>query len=150
MEAYKHTQFGYAIAVSLGIAILFCIVLALVIPRSNIMIPIILILAFTLYLFSSLTIEVNTNLVKLKFGPGLIKTAFRLDEISHCQIVTNPWYYGYGIHLFISSGWIYNVSGNQAVELVMKNGKKYRLGTDEPETLYQAILARLETSEENI
>lgn len=150
MEAYKHTQMGYAIALALGIAILFCIAIALVIPQRNIMIPIILILAFTLFLFNSLTIEVNTNLVKLKFGPGLIKTAFRLDEISHCQIVTNPWYYGYGIHLFIPNGWVYNVSGDKAIELVMKNGKKYRLGTDEPEALYQAILARLENSEENI
>ena len=35
--------------------------------------------------------------------------------------------------------WIYNVSGFDAIELTMKNGKIYRIGTDEPEKLEAAI-----------
>jgi hypothetical protein len=35
--------------------------------------------------------------------------------------------------------WIYNVSGFDAVEITMKNGKIYRIGTDEPLKLEQAI-----------
>ena len=35
--------------------------------------------------------------------------------------------------------WIYNVSGFDAVEIIMKNGKIYRIGTDVPEELEAAI-----------
>jgi hypothetical protein len=35
--------------------------------------------------------------------------------------------------------WIYNVSGFDAVEIKMKDGKTYRIGTDEPEKLEQTI-----------
>jgi hypothetical protein len=57
-------------------------------------------------------------------------------------VVKNPWYYGWGIHL-TPSGWLYNVSGFWAVELQMKNGKKYRIGTDDPEGLVQVIQDKL-------
>ncbi len=36
-------------------------------------------------------------------------------------------------------GWLYNVSGTDAVELKMKNGKRYRIGTDVPGELAEAI-----------
>jgi len=36
--------------------------------------------------------------------------------------------------------WIYNVSGFDAVEIKLKNGKTYRIGTDESQKLEQAIL----------
>jgi len=35
--------------------------------------------------------------------------------------------------------WIYNVSGWSAVEIIMKNGKIYRIGTDTPSELEAAI-----------
>jgi len=35
---------------------------------------------------------------------------------------------------------IFNISGFDAVEIKMKNGKIYRIGTDEPKKLEQAIL----------
>lgn len=49
-----------------------------------------------------------------------------------------PLYYGWGIHL-TPHGWLYNVSGSDAVEIRMKTGKKYRIGTDVPEELERAI-----------
>jgi len=36
-------------------------------------------------------------------------------------------------------GWLYNVSGLDAVEVTTKSGKKYRIGTDVPAELEQAI-----------
>ena len=35
--------------------------------------------------------------------------------------------------------WIFNVFGFNALEIQMKNGKIYRIGTDEPEKLETAI-----------
>jgi hypothetical protein len=43
-------------------------------------------------------------------------------------------------------GLLYNVSGNQAVELRLRRKKKFRLGTDEPERLQQV----LESEKKNI
>jgi len=52
--------------------------------------------------------------------------------------VTNPWWYGWGIHL-TPSGWLYNVGGARAVQLDLHNGRSLRVGTDEPERLCEAI-----------
>jgi hypothetical protein len=57
-------------------------------------------------------------------------------------VVKNPWYYGWGIRL-IPGGWLYNVSGFWAVELQMKNGKRYRIGTDDAEGLAKSLEAAL-------
>jgi hypothetical protein len=35
--------------------------------------------------------------------------------------------------------WVYNVSGFDAVEIQMRNGRIKRIGTDEPRKLEQAI-----------
>ena len=39
--------------------------------------------------------------------------------------------------------WIYNVAGLDAVEIKLRNGKTYRVGTDEPKKLEQAILRKI-------
>jgi hypothetical protein len=52
--------------------------------------------------------------------------------------VTNPWYYGWGIR-WTPKGPLYNVSGFEAVEIRMLSGKSFRIGTDEPDLLRQAI-----------
>jgi len=61
--------------------------------------------------------------------------------MSSAKIVKNHWYYGWGIRAWL---WprmvIFNVSGFDAVEIAMKNGKIYRIGTDEPEQLEEVIL----------
>jgi hypothetical protein len=56
--------------------------------------------------------------------------------------VKNQWWWGWGIRL-IPGGWLYNVSGLDAVELKMKNGRVYRIGTDEPRKLAEFIQAKL-------
>jgi hypothetical protein len=39
----------------------------------------------------------------------------------------------------IPGGWLYNISGADAVELTLKGGKRCRIGTDVPEELERAI-----------
>lgn len=50
----------------------------------------------------------------------------------------NKWWYGWGIRL-TPHGWLYNVSGLDAVELHLTGGRKVRLGTAEPAQLSRAI-----------
>ena len=89
-------------------------------------------------LFDSLTVRVSNNLVEIRFGIGMIRKQFNVDNIKTATIVKNKWYYGWGIRL-TPHGWLYNVSGLDAVEILMHNGKQYRIGTDQPNELHNAI-----------
>ncbi len=103
---------------------------------TSVMVLIMIILAS----FSTLTTSIDGEYVRVKFGFGLFKKKFPLEEIATITTVKNRWYYGYGIRLwFWPKMWIYNVSGFDAVELTMKNGKIYRIGTDVPGELESAI-----------
>jgi len=53
-------------------------------------------------------------------------------------VVKNHWYYGWGIRL-TPHGVLYNVSGFYAVELRLRTGKEFRIGTDVPQELDAAI-----------
>ena len=98
-------------------------------------------IVFILASFASLQVAVNEKYLQIKFGYGIYRKKFLLDDITSAKTVKNHWYYGWGIR-----GWlwpkmcIYNVSGFDAVEIKLKNGKTYRIGTDEPKKLEQAIL----------
>jgi hypothetical protein len=90
--------------------------------------------------FSTLTVSIADNFLKIKFGYGLFRDSFLLSDIVSVSQVKNHWYYGWGIRFwFWPRMTIYNVSGFDAVELKMKNGKVYRIGTDEPEKLESAL-----------
>ena len=89
-------------------------------------------------LFGSLTVTVGRAAVSIRFGIGLIGRRFALADIRAVRAVRNEWYYGWGIRL-LPRGWLYNVSGLDAVELEMANGKAHRVGTDEPAALAAAI-----------
>jgi len=99
---------------------------------------------FILASFITLTASIDENYLRIKFGYGIFRKRFAISEIASAERVKNHWYYGWGIHLwFWPYMWIYNVSGFDAVELVMKNGKVYRIGTNVPEELEAAIKAVL-------
>jgi len=89
-------------------------------------------------LFPSLTIEIDKTKLTIRFGFGIISKDFNLKDIKSCRVVKNPWYYGWRISL-TPHGWLYNISGLYSVEILMKNSKRYRLGTDEPERLEYTI-----------
>jgi len=95
---------------------------------------------FILASFTSLTTSIDKNCLQIKFGYGIFKKKFLLSEIVVVKQVKNHWYYGWGIRLWLlPKMWIYNVSGFDAVEIIMKNGKVYRIGTDSPGGLETAI-----------
>ena len=104
---------------------------------------VLIVLLVCMFLFHSLNVEITTEYVTVWFGPGLIRKSFQLREIHDAQIVRNPWYYGWGAR-WIPRGWLYNVSGFDAVELQLKGHRRFRIGTDEPEQLLAAIKKALE------
>src|SRR5262249_16253572 len=100
-------------------------------------------LALLMILFGSLTVSVDDGWVKVRLGPGLIRKHFPRSDLAACEAVRNRWYYGLGIRSIPGGGWLYSVSGLDAVELRMKDGMRYRLGTDEPQKLTEFIQAKL-------
>jgi hypothetical protein len=89
-------------------------------------------------LFHSLSIAIGEGHIHLAFGVGLIRRSIPLTSIASCRVVQTPWYFGWGIR-FVFKGWMWNVSGPNAVELTYASGGHFRIGTDEPETLAAAI-----------
>jgi hypothetical protein len=90
--------------------------------------------------FSSLSVMINEHYLQIKFSYGIFKKRFSLSEIKSARTVKHHWYYGWGIRYWIKPKmWIYNVSGFDAVEITMKDGRLYRIGTDQPKELERAI-----------
>ena len=103
------------------------------------------VLLVVLYLFHSLTVQVTPNDIVIAFGPGLIQKSFMIGEIERASAVRTRWYHGWGIKK-IWGGWLFNVSGFDAVQIELRNGKLYQIGTDEPQRLREAILEAMEES----
>ena len=90
--------------------------------------------------FGSLNVIVDKEYLRIKFGYGIFRKKYLLKDIASVQAVRNQWYYGWGIRYWWATGmWIFNVSGLDAVEIILKNGKPRRIGTDEPKKLEKAI-----------
>ena len=138
MEQYKHTQIGYLLLISYGVAALFMVYLNVMVDFHPLAFAGLIIILIVLRVFSRLTVTIDDQIIKVEFGLRVIRRVFPLNEIEVYRVVRNPWYYGWGIRL-TPRGWLFNVSGLSAIELEMKNGKRYRIGTDEPENLAKAL-----------
>jgi len=98
-----------------------------------------ILIVFVVASFSTLTVTVDEQFLKIRFGK-IFSKKFLLNEIATVKKVRNHWYCGWGIRFcFRPRMIIYNVYGLDAVEITMKNGKIYRIGTDEPDKLELAI-----------
>ena len=111
----------------------------------GIAIGVMIIIGAALVLFSSLTVVIREDDMEVRFGPGLIRKRFKLHEIESCQVVKNSFFYGWGIRL-TPHGWLYNVSGFYAVELKLRKGQCFRIGTDVPQQLELAIRRAVSTT----
>jgi hypothetical protein len=155
MTTYKHTQIGYLMLV-VTLAVLALFAWAQITARAEppsyysgtnfAVTAIMALIMFILASFTTLTTSINENCLRIKFGYGIFRKKFPLNEITSAISVKNHWYYGWGIRLwFWPYMWIYNVSGFDAVEIIMRNGKMYRIGTDTPGELEAAIKQAINT-----
>lgn len=91
------------------------------------------------FALSSLTIAVRDGQLSWWFGPGIVKKTVPLSTIVSAEPTTTSIFNGWGIHL-TGRGWLYNVAGRQAVLITQQDGKRFLLGTDEPDGLAQTIM----------
>jgi len=135
---YRHTQFGMVMVASLlGAAML--VAAASFKTGWNLVTGLVeLFVLGCAWFFCCLTVEIAGDELVCRFGPGLIRKRFALCEIRDVKEVKNPWYYGWGIRL-TPHGWLFNVSGLDAVEIELASGRTFRVGTDRPGELADAI-----------
>jgi len=136
---YRHTQIGYVMIVCGAIAVFIALEIFYRKATAMAMLGGLAAIFIMMGLFATLTVEIRDGFLKFRFGLGLIRKKLKIAEIESCEIVKNPWYYGWGIHA-TGKGWVYNVSGFDAVEMFMSDGRRLRLGSDEAELLRKAIL----------
>ncbi len=141
---YAHRQIGWTTA---GPVLAVALAIFLPMARAGLLGPALAIGLFTLViiaLFGSLAVEVDREAVRLRFGAGLIRKRIPVRTIEDCRIVQNKWYYGWGIRL-TPRGWMWNISGLDAVELDLADGRHFRIGTDDADGLRSAIRRARET-----
>ena len=135
---YRHTQVGYWMAAAMvGLAA----VIASRMQSLAIFGVMCLITTLASALFGTLTVSVDETSVQLRFGPvSLLRERIAVADVTHARAVRNSPLNGWGMR-YISHGRLWNVWGLDAVELQLRNGTRFRIGTDEPEALLRALRA---------
>jgi hypothetical protein len=141
---YEHTQVGHVVIWTLVAAAVLVALQATVKlgPHREPLLIVSVVLLIALALFYKLTITIDNVTLRASLGIGLIRKRVRIAEIVGCESIRIRWWYGWGIHL-TPYGWLYNVSGLEAVAITLRNGRKFALGTDDPHELVEAIQAAM-------
>jgi len=137
-SSFRRRQFGTVVAVGLGAGVVFLGHEILTTGWRLLTGSLLLLLMVCLVLFHSLTIEIREGWLVCFFGPGLIRRRFRLENVVDACHVRVHWYDGFGVRL-TARGWMYNVAGLDAVEISLKSGKRFRMGTNRPADVVKAI-----------
>ena len=112
-------------------------------PAMYILLPVILLFIVCVGLFYKLTITVTDVRLSFSLGFGMIRKSYLLSEIESVKPVRNSFIHGMGIKM-LPNGWLYNVSGLDAVEVKFKNRKSVvRIGTDQPVNVSNYINSKL-------
>jgi len=138
MKTYQHTQPARAIVRGLLLMGTIFTIACFIIPP---LIPGTVVIFVTAYLFRSMTIEISDTELTWYFGSRFPLKRVALDEVVSAEATRTSAWNGWGIH-YTSRGWLYNVSGFEAVCVTLRNGKRFCLGSDEPEKLAKELSER--------
>jgi hypothetical protein len=135
---YQHTQRGRLLPGLLAAGLAVTAFLTLITGLNPVGMAACLVLAGCVAEFRSLTVTVDQEAVRVRFGLGLLRHSFPLADIRAARPIRVHWYDGIGIH-FTSHGLLYNVGGLDAVEIELPGDRRASIGTDDPAALATAI-----------
>ncbi len=142
--SYEHTQAGWPIrlafmALALGLPLLFFMpgIREYPSPRAVVLVGA-AVAALLGWTWGSLTVRIADGRLQLHFGPGWPRKSWPLEDISAVELTRTTFVEGWGVHR-TRRGWLYNVSGFDAVALALKDGRTVLVGTDEPRRLRAAL-----------
>ncbi len=146
---YIHRQFGWFTVFALtAMAVWFAFVAALSPGDRGEFQSIFLMIAALQLAFYQLTTIVTESTLTVRYGIGLLAFRFPLSEITQITERSVPWYAGYGIR-WVGDAWLFNVSGNDAIEVTFASGRKVWVGTDDPDGLAAILRLRMDELRRN-
>jgi hypothetical protein len=140
---YQHKQIGWLsyIAHAVGFVFAFFVVVTIgSLPGTRwVIVALFAMLIATGITFSSLTTEVDATEFRAGFGPLRWPTKRALlEEIAGVLPARTSILTGWGVRITMR-GWLYSVSGRNAVIIGLRDGKQFLVGTDDPTGLADAI-----------
>ena len=148
---YEHRQTGWPMRIGLlAGALLFVGTTALGDLRDSPAAQVALVLGAMLavvigWLWSSLTVRIADDALRVQFGLGLPRRTVPLADLESVEVTRTRFFDGWGVRR-TRRGWLYNVSGFDAVLLRRKDGKALLVCTDEPAKLKTALDRALTTA----
>ena len=76
--------------------------------------------------------------LRLQFGLGVPRRTIMLSDIDSLEVTRTRFWDGWGVRR-TRRGWLYNVSGYDALLVRRKDGRALLVGTDEPRKLKAAL-----------
>lgn len=138
MKEYDHKQTAFWTFYALGLPALIYLALGTFSSATGAALIVPLVLLLCPFLFWKLTITIDHETLRASFGIGLVHKTVPVANIVACEPIRIRWWWGWGIHL-TPYGWLYNVSGFDAVVIALRDGSRFCLGTDQPNELVAAI-----------
>ncbi len=110
-------------------------------PMSNAGLVVFAVLSLTL-LFLFWFMELRTKIVQvgiqMQFVP-FVKKNVTWEEVASAAVVNYGFVGGWGIRLGTKYGTVFNTKGKMGLAIELKNGKRFLIGTQEPEKLAKVI-----------
>lgn len=88
--------------------------------------------------FHRMTVTVDRERLRWCFGFGVLRREVAIADIEGVERTRTHPIEGWGVH-WTRRGWLYNVSGLDAVLVRLRGGRTFLLGTPEPDRLVDAI-----------
>jgi hypothetical protein len=94
--------------------------------------------------FRQLRVRDAGDRLALTFGPlELFKKRLPYAQMRAARAARSDMLDGWGIHWVAGRGWIYNLWGYDCVAIELANGKRVRVGTDDPRGLVSFLESRI-------
>lgn len=91
-----------------------------------------------------LTVEDQSDVLAIRFGPvPLLRRTVRYADIGSVEIGRTLPLDGWGIHMSVRGGWVWNLWGRNCVVVHFKNGGTLRIGTDDAENLAEFLRSKV-------
>lgn len=144
---YRHTQGGPWWAL-VGVAGIVMLAVGLTVSEPaflGVMFPVLGVLMLVLAAScATLTVADAGDRLTIRFGPlPLLGTAVYYPEIVEVAVDRTAWIEGYGIHMSLRGGWVWNIWGRDCVMIRREGRPTIWLGTDEPERLAEFLRRRM-------
>ena len=93
--------------------------------------------------FHELTVADEGDHLAVRFGPlPLAQTRIPYADITNVEVGRTLFLDGWGVHMSLRGGWVWNISGRDCVVIQRTRGV-IRVGTDEPDALAELLRRKI-------